>query len=357
VTYAKVWADVRYDYEKTLRETKRSRSNAEIFHDDERTAMTGLRSFVKNAWDMIRAKSDFSHPQMRMPFSELTNLIVRLPPPLGLQGVRNLTRADTLRVIKALQIPVNANGEIHYHTTLSALLDRVVLGDVVNKTLKQSLMGEQSPQPLPMAMPLNGKPHADSKTKENDDLLGRVTDELRELLHLQIPPGSVQYRQVIEVENERHDGHDAATLIATKLLHKAAARYLKRKKELARRSTRLSSHVRRHSAAPRSAAAVVDELQVQVEESEETLPEKARGHGIAEGLHHVADGLHHVADVLKMAPHNVTVAASAGVHAVTNATSTIVDNIHQHMDVEHKQANVASLAQVSARVMDDAELQ
>lgn len=222
--YAKAWADVRFYYEQSHprprhRFTRQSTQSNLLFakgrnvrkqEEDGRIKRGGgQRSGITFALRRIVYQSDLDHPQMHLPASQLPLLLTNLPPPLGLRGLRHVTRGDVLRIIRNLNIPVNRLGDIHYHTTLSTLIDRVVLDDVIVKTLKASLE------------PFGNLLH--------ESKFDAATGELNDLLKLNLRTETERYRSHLGQVAFRPDGFDAARLIATKLLFRAADSYLRRR--------------------------------------------------------------------------------------------------------------------------------
>lgn len=61
-----------------------------------------------------------------LPADELVTLLFELPPPLGIDNFLRDSNAFMMRTIRVLDVPLNAEMEIHYQMTLRALVRRVV---------------------------------------------------------------------------------------------------------------------------------------------------------------------------------------------------------------------------------------
>lgn len=128
-----------------------------------------------------------------LPAELVFDLLDALPGPL------RVSHAHTYKfqVVRQLRIPVNAKGEIHFHTTLNALVDRIVLCDAVH--FRDSSV--RSPSSAHVA-------------------------ELRNLVDLKLDPHVLLAEDDLSAKMQRGDGLDAAQLLALKTVQRAIRQHL-----------------------------------------------------------------------------------------------------------------------------------
>ena len=134
--YAVVWAQVRAEYEKTVARLPKHATSV---------GATKLRTEFARLTDGSRA---VLHPRMRLPATLLPILLKRLSPPLGVLGL-GCSKASLLQIVASIKVPVSSDEtfrSIHYHSTLSTLVDFAVLGGEKNEYLREMLASKQTPQ-------------------------------------------------------------------------------------------------------------------------------------------------------------------------------------------------------------------
>lgn len=77
-----------------------------------------------------------------LPFTEFTNILRQIPPPLGIKGLgieNDLTEAQTMKLVAKVKIPVTKTGLINYQQTLFALVDHALGSDLIPTEVQQLL--------------------------------------------------------------------------------------------------------------------------------------------------------------------------------------------------------------------------
>jgi len=220
-SFGTAWADVRFDYDEYLA------------HKGDAVEQAAVMSPMQVASSLM-ADSEHSE-KMLLPATELPNLILKLPPPLGLAHQVGITRAHVMRVIRELDIPTDDQGRIEFRVTLKMLINHIVLGDVINKVIAENSL---TPESAPSDKSMHGVAAA-SPVQQQQQQQKAISDELKALLDMRA-------RNKVEVHDVRADEATTATeKIARELMRQQVRRFLKRK---ARQQERVLSSRRLHAA-------------------------------------------------------------------------------------------------------------
>lgn len=99
------------------------------FNAENQLVSSSSMEWFSKVWADLNYLRD--NPNM-MPADRLHELVVLLPPPLGLGNKYRYTRAQLMRVVRVLDVPISLSGDVHHTTTLRALVRRAMGGSLMS---------------------------------------------------------------------------------------------------------------------------------------------------------------------------------------------------------------------------------